>query len=128
MLSSGVFSEGYLRLVTGRHSRELTTVPGITIDQMAAEYGAPTHIKIDVEGHEAAVLRGARQTLLRFSPQLFIELHNQIVRDDGRDPSSALDELGSSGYSIVSLSGENIGQSEILNESIIRVVANRNQA
>ena len=43
-------------------------------------------IKIDVEGHETAVLRGARQTILRNRPIMYIE-------DDRPDKSLALQEL-----------------------------------
>ena len=70
MLSSGVFSDGYFKFVKGRSVRELTRTYAITVDQLTAQFGAPTHIKIDVEGHEAAVLRGARETLSLFSGDL----------------------------------------------------------
>ena len=43
-------------------------------------------IKIDVEGHETAVLRGARQTILRNRPIMYIE-------DDRPEKSLALQEL-----------------------------------
>ena len=62
----------------------------MTVDQMAAEYGVPTHIKIDMEGHEASVLRGARATLERHSPFLFLELHNEMVQFGGGNPNEAL--------------------------------------
>lgn len=35
----------------------------------------PTHIKIDVEGREVNVLEGARETLKKYRPILYIELH-----------------------------------------------------
>jgi FkbM family methyltransferase len=125
MLSSGVFSEGYLRFVTGRSQRELTNVGAITIDKLASEFGNPTHIKIDVEGYEAAALRGGRETLTRFSPLLFLELHNQLVTADGRDPNEALDELQSLGYETLALDGSLLDKSAILRASIIRVMAKR---
>jgi FkbM family methyltransferase len=125
MLSSGVFSEGYFRLATGRSSRELTKIRAITIDQMTSEFGAPTHIKIDVEGQEAAVLRGGRETLTRFSPGLFLELHNQMVAADGGDPNAALDELENLGYGTFSFEGTLIDRSVLFRKPIIRVVARR---
>lgn len=63
MLSAGVFSDGYFRLVKGRSQSELTQTPATTVDQITQQFGSPTHIKIDAEGHEAAVLRGARSTM-----------------------------------------------------------------
>jgi FkbM family methyltransferase len=125
MLSSGVFSEGYLRFVTGRPHRELTNVGAITIDKLASDFGSPTHIKIDVEGYEAAALRGGRETLKRFSPLLFLELHNQLVTADGRNPNEALDELQSLGYEALALDGSRLDRSAILREPLIRVVAKR---
>jgi FkbM family methyltransferase len=43
---------------------------------------APDVIKIDVEGHEASVLRGLTETLSA-RPLLFLELHPQFLRDHG---------------------------------------------
>src|SRR6267142_5642447 len=54
MLSSGVFSDGYMRMARGRSSSELTKTRAVTIDQLADQFGTPTHIKIDVEGYEGA--------------------------------------------------------------------------
>jgi FkbM family methyltransferase len=125
MLSSGVFSEGYFRFATGRPSRELTQIRSVTIDQMMSDFGAPTHIKIDVEGHEAAVLRGGRETLMRFSPGLFLELHNQMVAAAGGDPNSALDELKNVGYETFAFDGTPIDRNVIFRKPITRVVARR---
>jgi FkbM family methyltransferase len=125
MLSSGVFSEGYLRFVTGRSHRELTSVGAITIDKLASDFGSPTHIKIDVEGYEAAALRGGRETFTRSSPLLFLELHNELVIADGRNPNEALDELQSLGYETLALDGSSLDRSAILRASIIRIIAER---
>jgi len=123
MLSSGIFSEGYFRLVTGRPARELTQVRAMTVDDLTSEFGAPTHIKIDVEGHEAAAVRGARKTLTRDAPQLFLELHNELISKDRGDPSLTLKELKSVGYEAWSLDGRRLADDEILKESIVRIVA-----
>jgi FkbM family methyltransferase len=123
MLSSGIFSEGYFRLVTGRPARELTQVRAMTVDDLTSEFGAPTHIKIDVEGHEAAAVRGARKTLTRDAPQLFLELHTELRSKDRGDPSLTLKELKSVGYEAWSLDGRRLADDEILKESIVRIVA-----
>ena len=44
-------------------------------DYVTAWAAVPTVIKIDVEGHESAVLTGALQTLERYRPTLLCEVH-----------------------------------------------------
>lgn len=125
MLNSGAFSNGYFRLAAGRSARELTEIQATTIDEMTAEFGVPTHIKIDVEGHEAAVVRGGRETLRRYSPQLFLELHNELILMDGGDPNEVVDELQGAGYSVFSLEGDRLERNAILGPALSRVVARR---
>jgi len=125
VISSGVFSNGYFR-VTKRYSKsELTPTRAITIDQLSREVGLPTHIKIDVEGHEGAVLRGAANTIRQSSPILFLELHNEIIRSEGGDPAMVFDILVGSGYGIFGSNGEPLSSSAILRSPITRVVAKR---
>ena len=125
MLSSGVFSDGYFRMTSGRSSRELTKMKAVTIDRLAEQFGAPTHIKIDVEGYEAAVLRGAKRTIANFSPLLFLELHNEMIRADGDDPASVLDDLAEMKYEELSINGVNADRDRILRMPICRLVARR---
>ncbi|HEV2382720.1 MAG TPA: FkbM family methyltransferase [Terriglobia bacterium] len=125
LLSAGVFSQGYFKVVRGRSYRELRKSPTITIDGMARAWGAPTHVKIDVEGHEAAVLRGGRATLSEYSPVLFLELHTEMIRLDGGDPEAALDELSELGYDTFGPNDTIIGRRAILEKPIIRITARR---
>jgi hypothetical protein len=53
-------------------------------------------MKIDVEGHELAVFRGARETLRRDSPVLVFECENRHISGD--DVFMVLDYLRSLGY------------------------------
>ena len=123
MLSSGVFSDGYFRMTQGRSIRELTKTRAVTIDQLVDQFGPPTHIKVDVEGHEAAVVRGAKRTLTRLAPVLFLELHNELVRSQGSDPSCVLNDLTEMRYEIFATDGEKIDRSAILRMPICRLVA-----
>jgi FkbM family methyltransferase len=67
---------------------------GFTMDAFVAAAGvSPNHIKIDVDGLEAAVIRGGRSTIL--SPALrsiLVELN--VARDDHRESSDWLRESG----------------------------------
>lgn len=51
-----------------------TVVPARTIDDLAAEFGKPDVLFVDVEGYEGPVLRGAAQTLNTVA-DWFIEMH-----------------------------------------------------
>lgn len=53
------------------------TVKSTTLDRIAAELGPPDFVKVDVEGHEAKVLAGAKDLLLHGSPQEWlVEFHS----------------------------------------------------
>jgi FkbM family methyltransferase len=123
MLSSGVFSDGYMRIARGRSSCELTKTKAVTIDQLDDQFGPPTHIKIDVEGYEGAVVRGAKRTLTRLAPLLFLDHHNEMIRSEGGDPSCVLDDLAEMGYEMFSVGSVKIERSAILQMPICRLVA-----
>jgi len=127
MLSSGVFSDGYFKIARGRGQKELTRTQATTIDQLVSVYGPPTHVKIDVEGQETAVLRGGRKALEQHSPLLFLELHNEMITSEGGDPHLALNELEQLGYETFSLKGDSLDRDFILQKPLIRVVAVRAQ-
>lgn len=70
-----------------------TTVPVVTIDGICAD--APVSlIKVDVEGHEAAVLRGATGTIARHSPSLVFEYAPELLSDVSQAPFGWLAERG----------------------------------
>lgn len=52
-------------------------------------------IKIDVEGHEAAVLRGARATIAASSPALIVEIEQRHI---ARPIAAAFDDVLAQGY------------------------------
>jgi len=57
-------------------------------------------IKIDVEGFEMEVLKGAGQVLGEFRPDLFIELDDRNLRENGSSAEGLVDLLHAHGYSI----------------------------
>ena len=84
----------------------------------------PTHLKIDVEGFEAAALRGGGAALTADDrPVVFLELHVQMVRDRGDDPAEALDILARDGYEELTLNGVPATHEQLLQSPITRLVA-----
>jgi FkbM family methyltransferase len=76
---------------------EAITVPVTTLDAYFADRPTrPAFIKIDVEGHESAVLAGGRATLAVSRPTLLIEIEARH-RADG-DVRPVFDFLASLGY------------------------------
>lgn len=66
-------------VAAGGHSqtggvRGTLTVPTLTLDELYAHFGAPTFVKIDVEGAEASVLAGATRLLAEARPRLYLEI------------------------------------------------------
>jgi FkbM family methyltransferase len=51
-------------------------VPMTSIDFLAAKYGRPDFIKVDVEGSEVEVIKGGLETIEVAQPRLYIEVHN----------------------------------------------------
>lgn len=49
----------------------------VTVDAIAATYGLPDLVKVDVEGHETHVIDGGLDVFLRHAPALFLEIHAQ---------------------------------------------------
>ena len=63
----------------------------VTLDAFAADLPRIDFIKLDVDGHEARVLRGARAALGRFRPTMIVELAPYTL--DDAPGGDALDEL-----------------------------------
>ncbi len=78
-----------------RHSYltgSVTTVPVVTIDEICP--GPVALIKIDVEGYEAAVARGAAATIDRYSPAVIFEYAPELLHDASESPFGWLADRG----------------------------------
>jgi hypothetical protein len=63
----------------------------VTLDCSAAEVGVPGFVKIDVDGGEVEVLRGAERLLVEHRPSLIVETHLQALE---RQCARFLDDHG----------------------------------
>jgi FkbM family methyltransferase len=68
-------------------------VETVTIDQIAS--GPIALVKIDVEGHEAAVVAGAAQTIAEYSPAIVFEYAPDLLAEPTHSP---YEQLGDAGY------------------------------
>ena len=88
-------ADGASRLVSSPHDGALT-VPTVTIDSVCRqEKVAPRLIKIDAEGAELDVLRGARETIAAGGNglKLYVEMHPQLWPDFETTRAAIEDEL-----------------------------------
>ncbi|MGH7898205.1 MAG: FkbM family methyltransferase [Candidatus Binatia bacterium] len=72
----------------------------VTIDDLVRERSWPvvSLIKIDVQGAEPRVLEGARETLARFRPAIFIEIHDASLRHYGSSARALVEICLGLGY------------------------------
>jgi FkbM family methyltransferase len=74
VLPSRFLSSGMMNLMYG-----VEDVPVVTLDSYVHDHGLkPTFLKIDVEGYEGEVLKGAKK-ILETAPKLALELHTEVL-------------------------------------------------
>ena len=103
-----------------------TPVPFTSIDHLCRTEGLrPAIIKIDVEGYEAEVINGARETLHSERPILCLELHLDVLEQRGKLLGPLLDTLEAAGYRFESTTGTALPGWYLRNsvKAISRVVA-----
>ena len=73
-----------------------------TLDTFAEEHGGPaiSLIKIDVEGYEMEVLKGAEKTIKEHHPIFFIELDDDNLKEQGSNALELVKLLISHGYEV----------------------------
>jgi FkbM family methyltransferase len=100
MLTTGAGGADYL-VIPSEKRPDTVTVRQVTVDGICEQnHFTPTHVKIDVEGFEEEVLKGAADTLFKARPVIFLELHGDMIRARGKNPEDVLDLLQKVGYSV----------------------------
>jgi len=87
---------------------QLVRVPTVSVDDFCEREGvSPDLIKVDVEGFELAVLRGARETIRRAGQRLslFVEMHPTIWAETGMSKDDIINELEFQGLEAETLDG-----------------------
>jgi len=80
---------------------ESIQVPMASIDMLVRDAGlSPGFIKIDVEGMEHVVLRGARETLAHHRPIVLAELSEPLLRRNASSAREVLEFLCALGYGV----------------------------
>lgn len=84
------------------HFQDCENVPTISIDAYCREHGiAPDFMKVDVEGNELMVFKGARETLIKHHPKLLFECEARFVGEEQVwETFQYLEQLGYTGYFI----------------------------
>lgn len=117
--------EGFLEVDPGHPGNHKLGAGGVpvavtTIDDLVAAHGWPevSLIKVDVQGAEARVLAGARRTLERSRPALFLEVDDRQLRRNGSSAAELLASAAGLGYAIHSRVGNGISRPMSLDEAL----------
>jgi FkbM family methyltransferase len=97
-------------------------VKSITLDEFVENEKIPRVdlIKIDVEGFEGLVLEGAKQSIQKFKPVLFIEVVDEYLREKGFSAAKLISIIKSFDYQILDVSNRKFitSATDITNERI----------
>ena len=96
------------------------TMSSVTLDQMFAHRPLDM-LKIDVEGHEEAVLRGAASVLQsheRAPRVIYVEVHPYAWATVGTSSTSLLRFLRGYGYEVATLDGQQVAQIDTYGEIV----------
>jgi len=82
----------------------------------------PDLIKIDVEGSEIEVLKGAKETMLNCKPLIFLSVHPQEIRKLGYSQIDLLDIFKEVNYEITNIDGSQVNRFEYI-EYILKPIS-----
>ncbi len=102
----------------------LAMIETLSVDELIEkDFPAPDLIKIDVEGHEFEVLRGAKKLLHGRKPMLSIELHPGLLAHKGSSALAIAEFLEESGYVFHDLHLKRVPKAYFARRDNFRIVA-----
>jgi FkbM family methyltransferase len=120
---------GSVTAVRDFHQGEHVEVEAISLDDwlVAAKVSAIRLIKLDAEGSEPAILRGAQELLTNLRPILILELNDVVLRQAGSSARELSDKLHRSSYELIGLEWPQLlrttGNDEITANEVLAVQA-----
>jgi FkbM family methyltransferase len=91
--------------IRGRATPVLEIVPAETIDDLVAKHDLrPTVMKVDVEGAETMVLRGAERTMREHRPVIISEISEEMLVELGSSRRELVSLIEERGYEVRSMS------------------------
>lgn len=98
--ANGLESGGSTGAIPIGEARPVAVARAWTLDDLLAEEPRVDVVKIDVEGAELNVLRGAQGVLVKFRPRLMIEMHDAYLPEGENNGARVRGFLESAGYEI----------------------------
>ena len=81
---------------------QVENVRAQTLDSLVAEHKLnPGFVKVDVEGFEHAVIRGADQVLAKHRPAIIAELSDPLLRANGSSAAAVVDMITAYDYEVI---------------------------
>ena len=87
--------------VSGGVESESVKVVRLDTEVIALNIKKVSLIKIDVEGYELNVIRGALNTIRKFKPILFVELNEENLKQYGHSSETLVNLLWELGYRVL---------------------------
>jgi FkbM family methyltransferase len=88
------------KVAVGNRALPTLKVDSVSVDDLAAEFGIPAVLFVDVEGYEFEVLKGAARVLAR-SPDCYVEVHSEWLSQYGASPEEVLAFFPAESYELL---------------------------